>query len=71
VKNQDGTNRFCGDYRRINAVTRKHTYLLPRVEDILEVLAVSQMFSILDLASGYWQEEIKPEDREKIAFVAS
>lgn len=71
VKKRDGTSRFCVDYRQINAVTRKDAYPLPRVDDILETLAGSQIFSTLDLASGYWQVEVKPEDREKTAFVTS
>ena len=71
VKKKDGTSRFCVDYRRINAVTRKDAYPLPRVDDILETLAGSQLFSTLDLASGYWQVEVKPEDREKTAFITS
>ena len=71
VKKRDGTCRFCIDYHQVNGVTRKDAYPLPRVDDILETLAGSQLFSTLDLASGYWQVEVKPEDREKTAFVTS
>ena len=46
-------------------------YPLPRVDNTLETLAGSQLFSTLDLISGYWQVEVKPEDREKTAFVTS
>ena len=52
-------------------MTRKDAYPLPCVDDILETLAGSQLFSTLDLASGYWQVEVKPEDREKTAFITS
>ena len=52
-------------------VTRKDAYPLPHVDDILETLAGSQLFSTLDLASGYWQVEVKPEDREKTTFITS
>ena len=65
---KDGTSRFCVDYRRINVMTRKDAYPLPRVDDILETLAGSLLFSVLDLASGYWQMEVKPEDREKLVL---
>ena len=71
VKKNDGTSRFCVDYRQINAVTRKDAYPLPRVDDILVTLAGSQLFSTLNLASSYWQVEVKPEDREKTAFITS
>ena len=62
VKKRDGTCRFYVDYREVNGVTRKDAYPLPQVDDILETLAGSQLFSTLDLASGYWQVEVRPED---------
>ena len=68
VKKKDGTSQFCVDYRRINAVTCKNAYPLPRANDILETLAGSQLFNTFDLASGYWQVEVKPKDREKNRF---
>ena len=52
-------------------MTHNDTYTLLRVNDILETLSGSQLFSTLDLASGFWQVEVKPEDREKTAFVMS
>ena len=38
VPKKDGTLRFCIDYRRLNAVTRKDVYPLPRVDDIFDAL---------------------------------
>ena len=71
VKKKDGTSRFCVDYHQLNTITRKDAYPLPRVEDTLETLSGSQLFSTLDLASGYWQVEVQPKDREKTAFITS
>ena len=68
VKKKDGTNRFCVDYRRLNAATVKDAYPLPRVEDCLDTMAGATWFSSMDLASGYWQLDITPEHREKTAF---
>lgn len=68
VPKKDGSLRFCVDYRRVNAVTRKDAYPLPRVDDTLDTLAGSRWFSTLDLLSGYWQVEVDPKDREKTAF---
>lgn len=68
VKKKDGSVRFCIDYRRLNDITEKDAYPLPRVDDNLDALAGARLFSTLDLASGYWQVEMHPEDREKTAF---
>ena len=68
VPKKDGTYRFCVDFRRLNAITTKDVYPLPRVDDILDTLAECKYFSSLDLASGYWQVELDAESRPKSAF---
>ena len=68
VAKKDGSLRFCIDYRKLNKVTRKDAYPIPRVDDTLDTLAGASWFTTLDLISGYWQVEVSPEDREKTAF---
>ncbi|GBM03366.1 Transposon Ty3-I Gag-Pol polyprotein [Araneus ventricosus] len=65
---KDGSTRFCVDYRKLNEITKKDSYPPPQIDDTLDVLNGSQWFTTLDLKSGYWQVEIRPEDREKTAF---
>jgi hypothetical protein len=69
VKKRDGTWRFCLDYRRLNDLTRKEAYPLPRIDTCLESLGGSCFFSTLDLRSGYWQSELDHEDADKTAFI--
>ena len=64
-----GDVRFCIDFRKVNAVTRKDSFPLPRIDDSLSKLGGSSWFSTMDLASGYWQVAMDPEDAEKTAFI--
>ena len=68
ILKKDGSTRFCVNYRKLNGVTRKDAYPLPRIDTSLDTLAGSEWFSMLDLLSGYWQVQIKEGEREKTAF---
>jgi len=69
VKKSDGSSRFCVDYRRVNAATRKDTYPLPNPQDLLSSLGNANWFCTLDLQSGYWQIPMSQRDCDKTSFV--
>ena len=69
AKKKDGSLRLCIDYRRLNAVTKRDSFPLPRTDSIIDATAGAQWYSTLDLESGYWQVEVYPPDRAKTAFV--
>jgi len=69
VKKKNGTWRFCVDYRRLNKITVKDVYPLPRIDDIMDSLQGSQFFTSIDMQSSYWQVEVKEEHKQKTAFI--
>ena len=69
VKKRDGSVRFCVDYRRLDAVTVKESYPLPRIDDTLDALSGARCFTTLDLAAGYWQAPVAEEDKKNSTFV--
>ena len=68
VPKKDGTTRFCVDYRKLNEVTVKDAFPLPRIDILVDYLARAKYFCTLDAAQGYNQVEVRPEDRAKTAF---
>ena len=61
--------RFCVDYRKLNAVTIKDAYPVPRIDETFDALSGAKWFSTLDLASGYWQVALDEDASQKSAFV--
>jgi hypothetical protein len=55
VKTKSGEYRFAVDYRKLNAITTSITHPLPEFEDVTDMLSGAQVFSTMDLGSGYWQ----------------
>ena len=69
VRKKCGGVRICGDFRKVNSVTRKDAFPIPRIQDCLDALGSSMYFSTLDMTSSYNQVPIREEDIPKTAFV--
>ena len=68
---KDGSQRFCVDCRQVNAVNVKDAYLLPHINDSLNVRSGAKWFITLDLPSGYWLVGMDPASSGKAAFVTN
>lgn len=69
VKKACGQFRLAVDFRKLNRNLIKDSYPLPNITDSVDALAGSVYFSTLDLTSGFFQQEIRPEDRHKTAII--
>ena len=68
VRKKDNKLRMCVDYRQLNNRTVKDSYALPRIEELLDTLAGSKYFTVLDMKSGYHQVEVLEEHKCRTAF---
>ena len=68
VDKRDGTTRLCVDYRKLNDVTIKNKYPLPKIEDLFDQMNGARVFSKIDLRTGYHQLKIRDSDIPKTAF---
>jgi hypothetical protein len=70
VEKKDKELRLCVDYHQLNAVTIKNKYPLPRIDILFDQLAGAQLFSKIDLCSGYHQIKIRADDIPKTTFTS-
>ena len=70
VRKRNGQVRPCVDYRKLNNVTLKDAFPLPRTQDCLDSVAGSKLFSSMDITSAYNQIPVRERDNLKTAFVS-
>ena len=68
VRKKTGEIRLCVDFRKLNAISIRDSFPLPRVEEALQAVQAAVWFSSFDLAQGYLQMAMEEEDIEKTAF---
>ena len=68
AKKHDGTKRMCVDYRRLNGLTQKVVYPMPRIDECINHMREATVFTKMDLRSGFHQILVFPEHKEQTAF---
>ena len=71
IKKKDGSIRFCIDYRKLNLITTRDVYPLPRIDDSLAALQTGTWFTTLDLTAGYHQIPMEESSKDKTAFITA
>ena len=68
VRKKDDGLWFCIAFCCLNTHTKKDSYPLPRIQEVLESLVGAGHFSCLDLKSGFWQIKIKEVSKQYTTF---
>ena len=68
VRRKDVKVRTCVDYSRLNSVTTKDAFPIPRIHDCLDAVAGPVMFSTMDITAAYNQIPVPKKDVQKTAF---
>ena len=68
VKKDKGKKRVCIDPRALNNITEDNMYPIPRPDVLMDQMAGSKLFSLMDLTDGYHHIMIEDEDKHKTAF---
>ena len=73
ILKKDGTNRYVCDFRAVNDGTRKDTYPIPRIQDVIDKMEGSVYWSTLDAAAAYWLMPLEEESIKKktVFFIPS
>ena len=64
-------HRICIDPRPLNSMLPDDTFPIPTIEEVIEILGNSSIFSKLDLVNSYHQFKINESDRSKTTFTAN
>jgi hypothetical protein len=68
TRKPDGSLRFCVDYRKLNAITKKDRYPLPLIDETLERLSKARIFTKIDIRQAFHRIRMHPDSEELTTF---
>ena len=68
VKKANGSLRFCIDFRKLNAITRKDAYPIPRIDELLARVSKAKVFTKLDIRQAFHRIRIDPKSEDYTSF---
>jgi predicted aspartyl protease len=71
IKKKNGDRRLIVDYRRLNEITVKNSYPLPRIDELIQKWQGCKYFTALDIRSGYYNIRMREGDEWKTAFTTN
>lgn len=69
AENQELKYRLACDYRLLNAILEGYAYPIPDIRELLQKISGKKYYTVLDLHSAFFQINLQPQDREKLAFI--
>lgn len=63
-----GGLRFCVDYQKLNAITRKNRYPIPLVDELMEHVSGARIFTKLDIRQGFHRLRLSPDSEDLTTF---
>jgi hypothetical protein len=68
ARKANGGLRFCVDYRKLNAITRKDRYPLPLIEETLSRISHAKIFTKIDIRQAFHRVRMHPDAEELTTF---
>jgi putative transposase len=68
VRKNSGEIHLCVDFKNLNSASEKENHLVPPIEQLLQIVSGSDIFSLLDSFSGFNQVLVSEEDCLKTTF---
>ena len=68
VRKPNGGLRFCVDFRRLNAITKKDCYPLPLIDEVLQRTSKAKIYTKLDIQQGFHRIRLTPGAEDLTTF---